>query len=59
MSPIPKETVTRAMLAKLYEVLTARPEGDADALPANEFIAWCQPGLPFEPEVQALLEEGL
>lgn len=50
MSPVPKETVTRAMLAKLYEVLTARPDGDADALPANEFIAWCQPGLPFEPE---------
>ena len=50
MSPIPKETVTRSLLAKLYEVLTARPDGDADALPENEFVAWCQPGLPFEPE---------
>ena len=49
MAAIPKETVTRALLAKLYEVLTARPDADSDALPKNEFIAWCQPGLPFEP----------
>lgn len=48
MAEFSKETVTRSLLAKLYEIMTARPDSDVDALPENEFIAWCQPGLPFE-----------
>lgn len=50
MAEFTKEQVTTAFLSKLYESLTARPDIDADALPDDRFIAWCQPGLPFEPE---------
>jgi hypothetical protein len=45
-----KEQAVSAFLGKLYESLTARPDIDADALPDDRFIAWCQPGLPFEKE---------
>ena len=45
---VDKQHVVTAFLGKLYESLTARPDIDADALPDDRFIAWCQPGLPFE-----------
>jgi hypothetical protein len=50
MTSISKDKVSSAFLAKLYESLTAQPDINAKALPDDRFIAWCQPGLPFEPE---------
>lgn len=45
-----KETVSQALLAKLYETLTAQPDVGAEGLPDDRFIAWCSPGLPYEKE---------
>ena len=51
--------VARALLGKLYQVLTTKPEIEAKNLPHDAFISWCAPGLPFRKEDFMFATRGL
>ncbi|SHN35182.1 hypothetical protein [Gracilibacillus kekensis] len=53
MAKFKEDQISKALLAKLYESMTAQPDIDEineEVLPNDQFIAWCQPGIPFRPE---------
>ncbi len=51
------EQLMKSLLGKLYQVLTG---GDDTAPPdTSNFIAWCTPGIPFQPEDLTFAEKGL
>lgn len=47
MPEFDNEEVTRALMAKLYEQMTAEPDVGQDAMLEDRFISWCSPGIPF------------
>lgn len=59
MTEFDKDQISRAFLAKLYESMTAQPDIEAEALPEDRFIAWCQPGLPYAPEDFVFATRGI
>lgn len=51
------EQLMKSLIGKLYQVLTG---GDDIATPdTSNFIAWCTPGIPFQPEDLIFAEKGL
>lgn len=47
----------RSVVGKLYQILTG---GDASVPPRKEnFITWCQPGIPYEPAQLEFLVKGI
>jgi hypothetical protein len=51
--------VARAFLSKIYQVLTTKPDIEAQDLPKDNFISWCAPGLPFRKKDFMFASRGL
>ena len=52
-----EDQLMKSLIGKLYQVLTG---GDSIATPdTSNFIAWCNPGIPFQPEDLIYAQKGL